>query len=211
MARPDIGIDLDNTIIDYRDVFLPAAHAIGLLPASSGPKSKQAVKANLLEQGGEEAWMRLQGQVYGRFIESARPYPGCEAFVRAVQARGARVAIVSHKTRHGHFDPARIDLWQAARDWLERRDFFAAPEQGGLGIDPDDVHFELDRQAKVARIATVGCRIFIDDLPEVLNHPDFPTDVTRLWFAHDHSSDEGHGLHAFYSWQEVMDNVLSIL
>jgi hypothetical protein len=200
-----IGIDLDNTIIDYDAVFGSAAEEMGLLKTGLAAGSKDEVKAQLIElDPSESLWMRLQGQVYGRFIERAAPYPGLELFLRTVRAEGVRISIVSHKTRHGHFDPARIDLWEAARSWLVRRGFFAAD---GFGLDLADLHFEETRAGKVARIASIGCQIFIDDLPDVLHHPAFPGAVERIWFACDQTPAAGAGLTAHRTWTEVLDTV----
>jgi hypothetical protein len=205
MSPVHIGIDLDNTIIDYDAVFGSVAEEMGLLKTGLAAASKDDVKAQLIElDPSENLWMRLQGQVYGRFIERAAPYPGFDTFLRAVRAQGARISIVSHKTRHGHFDPARIDLWDAARAWLERRAFFAA---GGFGLDLADLHFEETRAGKVARIASIGCQIFIDDLPDVLHHPAFPDAVEPIWFACDQIPAAGAGLAAHRTWTEVLDTV----
>jgi hypothetical protein len=37
-------------------------------------------------------------------------------------------------------------------------------------------------EAKLARVAAVGCTHFIDDLPELLTHPLFPAQVRRILF-----------------------------
>jgi len=208
MSVPHIGIDLDNTIIDYEHVFAPTAERLGLLPARSGLTSKACVKRHLCAHGGEAAWMRVQGQTYGRFIGLATPYPGVGTFLRTVRARGVHVSIVSHKTRHGHYDPDRIDLWGAALDWLDRHGFFTV--EGG-GLDPAQVYFETTREAKLARIAALGCQIFIDDLAEVLLSPAFPAAVERLWFTGGRAASDGGGLPALRSWADVLDTVLARL
>jgi len=206
MSPLHIGIDLDNTIIDYDAVFGPVAEEIGLLTKGDAARSKDEVKAQLLKLDPSEIlWMRLQGQVYGRFIERAAPYAGFERFLRTVRAKDVRVSIVSHKTCYGHFDPARVNLWDAARTWLERRSFFAAD---GFDLDLADLHFEETREGKVARVASIGCQIFIDDLPEVLHHPGFPGAVERIWFACDQPATAGAGLSALRTWMEVLDTVL---
>jgi hypothetical protein len=71
-----IGIDFDNTIITYDDVFRAAAEASGLIgPGFSG--NKQAVRdAIRLLPDGELAWQRLQGQVYGKGIGGATMVAG---------------------------------------------------------------------------------------------------------------------------------------
>jgi len=206
MAALHIGVDLDNTIVDYDAVFGPVAEEIGLFKGGVAPPSKAEVKAQLIARDpSENLWMRLQGQVYGRFIERASCSDGVEPFLRALREKGVRISIVSHKTRYGHFDPARIDLWDAARRWLERRGFFAAD---GFGLDRADLHFEETREGKIARIASIGCRLFIDDLPDVLHHPGFPAAVEPIWFVGSQAATTGDGLTALRSWTEVLDRVL---
>jgi len=175
-----IGIDFDNTLIDYDAVFVSAARERGLI----GPEvasTKRAIRdAIRLLPDGELTWQRLQGYVYGSGIGGAVPFAGAGDFLRRCAGRGVAVFIVSHKTRYGHFDPARIDLREAARQWLIAQGFLAA-EDGG--VPADHVFFEDDRVLKLARIAALGCTHFIDDLEEVFADPGFPRGVQRVLFA----------------------------
>ena len=194
-----IGVDLDNTLCDYSQVFGPIAVELGLAPRLLIDGSKRAVKDHLLNSsGGEQAWMRLQGQVYGRFLPRATPYPGAVEALRRFMAMGVQVKIVSHKTRRGHFDEHGVDLWEAARDWLKANGLLS------FGLALEDVHFLETRDEKVARIAALGCDVFIDDLPEVLTHPAFPPGATPIWFhGPGPISGRGEGLVGLESWREV--------
>ena len=80
-SKLHIGIDFDNTIIGYDEVFCAEAKRNGLIDkAFVGPK--QAVRdAIRLLPDGERAWQRLQGQVYGKGITCAVVMPGLEAFL----------------------------------------------------------------------------------------------------------------------------------
>ena len=175
-----IGIDFDNTIITYDGVFRAAAEAGGLIaPGFSG--NKQAVRdAIRLLPDGELAWQRLQGQVYGKGIGGAAMMAGVKTFLRRCRAEGAAVAVVSHKTEFGHFDPDRVNLRKAALDWMTGQGL-----HGGHGIALADIYFEGTRAEKLARIAALSLTHFIDDLEEVLTDADFPPDVERILFADD--------------------------
>ncbi|MBF0324314.1 hypothetical protein [Magnetospirillum moscoviense] len=164
-----IGLDLDNTLIGYDQAFLAVAAEMGLV-ATDFTGTKADIRAALRARpGGETDWQRLQGQVYGPRIDLAEAMPGsCDFIVRA-RALGHDLVIVSHKTRTGHFDPTGTDLRQAALGWLERQGYFSR-----LGFARDDIHFEDDRAAKLARIRALAPAIFIDDLAELLDDPDFP-------------------------------------
>lgn len=203
-----IGLDLDNTIIDYENVFAPVAKEIGLLPEEVTITSKTDVKSWLRSNDSEEAWMKLQGQVYGKYINHARAYDGCKEFILAMQEKGAVIVIVSHKTRHGHFDPAKINLWDAATAWLTDNGFFSP---NGLGIKPENVHFRETRDEKVQKISELGCDIFIDDLPEVLGHPKFPETTKKLWFTASRKVQKDYSLIPYSTWREMLDITRELL
>jgi hypothetical protein len=168
-----IGIDFDNTIACYDGVFHAAALERGLIPANLA-SGKSAVRDYLNSNGRADDFTELQGHVYGARMELAAPYPGFAEFLATARKAGHHLFIVSHKTRHPILGPAH-DLHAAARGFLIARGLV-----GGAGgqIDPADVFFELTKEAKVARIAALGCEAFIDDLPEIFAAPDFPC-ITR--------------------------------
>ena len=181
MRKFHVGIDIDNTIIDYDSVFGPAGEELGMLPPGHGLQSKADVKSYIMTgPGGDEAWMRLQGQVYGRFISRAQLFDGVAAFLIMARSAGVRVSLVSHKTRYGHFDADRVDLRGAALGWLTEHGFFALDR---FCLSSSDVHFTETRDEKIAIIAQIGCDVFIDDLVEVLVHDQFPRPVHKIWFA----------------------------
>jgi hypothetical protein len=180
-SRLRIGIDFDNTIISYDDVFRTAAKAKGLI-AADFTGSKQAVRdAIRLLPDGELAWQRLQGQVYGKGITGAKVIAGVAAFLCRAKAEGCAVVVVSHKTEYGHFDPDRVNLRSAALEWMTGQGLF----DGDHGIARENIYFESTRTEKLDRIGTLSLSHFIDDLEEVLTDPSFPPDVARILFAED--------------------------
>jgi hypothetical protein len=172
-----IGIDFDNTIVCYDDVFARAAVDLGLVPPHAAT-SKTAIRDHLRAAGQEDRWTELQGTIYGPRMPDARPFPGVIEFFEACRVAGVPVAIISHRTRFPYLGE-RHDLHAAARDWLVRHGFH---DPAGIGVPIDRVFFEETKEAKLARIADVGCTHFIDDLPELLAHPLFPADVRRILF-----------------------------
>ncbi|MGB1006766.1 MAG: hypothetical protein ACPGVX_06295, partial [Thalassobaculaceae bacterium] len=114
-----VGLDFDNTLIDYDAVFTAEAARHGLTAAG-----KDAVKAAAIAGGGERLWMTIQGQAYGRGIARAGLISGVADFFTAAKAAGARLFIVSHKTEFGHYDATRTNLRTAARAWMRTAGFF---------------------------------------------------------------------------------------
>ena len=176
-----IGIDFDNTIITYDQVFCAIAKRCGLIdPAFAG--RKQAVRdAIRLLPDGELAWQRLQGQVYGKGVADAPMIVGVGTFLRRCEAQLCPVMIVSHKTEYGHHDPDQVNLRKAALDWMAVHGLF----DGTYGILRKNVYFENTRAEKLRRIATLSLTHFIDDLEEVLSDPAFPPNVRRILFSND--------------------------
>jgi hypothetical protein len=172
-----IGIDFDNTIACYDGVFHTAALERGLIPANLA-FDKNAVRDFLNSNGRADDFTELQGYVYGPRMELALPYPGFGEFVVSARKAGHDLFIVSHKTRHPILGPQH-DLHAAARGFLIERRLVGA---GRGQIDPANVFFELTKEAKVARVAMLGCEAFIDDLPEIFASPDFPGTARRMLF-----------------------------
>lgn len=178
--RQRIGIDLDNTLINYDGVFCALAAAHGLIEAPA-VRTKAAVREALRAlPDGELAWQRLQGAVYGKGVRDAVLFDGADLFLRRAREVRCEVFIVSHKTEFGHYDPDRVNLRDAARAWMELQGFFGTD---GFGIPNDNVTFAATRAEKIAAIRALGVDIFIDDLPEVLQDGDFPPTVTGILFT----------------------------
>lgn len=196
-----VGLDLDNTLIDYDAAFGTVAVELGMLSPSAATLSKRQVRALLrAQEDGEQTWMRLQGQVYGAYLSRARLFQGAKTCLQKARALGANLSVVSHKTRYGHFDESRTSLWQAALDWLEANGAFS-PD--GLGLDRESVYFEETRERKIARIDAIACDVFIDDLPEVLLDSKFPVQTRPVWFANGAVAEAGCGLPAYDTWYEI--------
>jgi hypothetical protein len=65
------------------------------------------------------------------------------------------------------------------------------------------VFFEETKAGKLARIAALGCRAFVDDLPELLGDPAFPAGVRRILFDPGRLHAPPAGVVAAASWSEV--------
>ena len=172
-----VGLDFDNTIVCYDRLFHRLASERGLLPAGV-PENKGAVRDYLRSIGREDDWTEMQGVGYGPRISDAEPFPGVKDFLRACKAGGVTVAIVSHKTKHP-YRGEKHDLHAAAHTFLQTHGFY---DTSDTGLSPDAVYLELTLQAKLARIGTLGCEAFVDDLPELLGEAKFPAGTQKVLF-----------------------------
>ena len=197
-----IGLDFDNTLITYDDVFLAMARERGLAaPDFTG--RKQAIRDSIrLLPDGELSWQQLQGQVYGKGVARATMFDGVGSFLRQCKQRDVPVVIVSHKTEFGHHDPERVNLRRAALDWMNAQGFF-----NEYGIARENVYFEGTRQEKIARITELDCSHFIDDLEEVLTDPDFPKSVERILFSEIGAGSMSEPIVVCPTWRDVEQQV----
>lgn len=193
-----IGVDFDNTIVRYDDVFGRVALDLGLVPPHAAT-SKTAVRDHLRAIGQEDRWTELQGIIYGPRMMDAELFPGVAEFFARCREGCRPVAIVSHRTRFPYLGE-RHDLHAAARDFLARHGFH---DDRSIGLSPDRVFFEETKEAKLARIATVGCSTFIDDLPELLADPRFPGNVRRILFDPGRLHEPPAGVEQAASWADV--------
>jgi hypothetical protein len=202
-----IGIDFDNTLCDYDQVFVASAKSRGLIEAGF-TGSKQAVRDHIRRRlGGEIAWQRVQGHVYGAGIADALLFEGVGDFFALCRERGCEVFIVSHKTQFGHYDPSRVDLRQAALDWMGDHGFF---DEDRFGLRRDRVFFENTRSGKLKRIRTLECSHFIDDLIEVFTDGGFPEDVAPILFsAALGAASELPGVKVCPSWRYIADTIFN--
>ena len=171
-----IGLDFDNTLISYDKLFFACALESGLIPSSMAA-DKLAIRDHLRRTDREEAWTRLQGEVYGARIMEAPAFEGMFEALSALRDDGLAMCLVSHKTREPYLGQDH-DLRSAAHNWLEEHGFF---DEEGLGWTPDQVFFESTKTEKVARITSLGCSHFVDDLPEILEM--LPDTITRVLFV----------------------------
>jgi len=174
-----IGIDLDNTIINYDEAFKLATKEINLsLPDTVRTKSeiRDFIRYELKD---ELLWQRLQGLTYGRCLhKGGKLFPCVKRFLWRCKRLGHTVIIVSHKTEYGHFDSEKISLRQAARNFLHSK---------GLLNDNNalvsNIFFESTRQEKVNRIQTLNFDVFIDDLVEIIENFSQSSFIRKILFV----------------------------
>jgi hypothetical protein len=195
-----LGIDLDNTIIDYTHAFAEAARVVGVAPALLG-RGKTALRDGLRAQpDGESRWMHLQALAYGPLIDRAQPFRGVETFFARAREHGPELTIVSHKSAFAAAAPTGPNLRVAARAWLDARGLVRGGEPR--------VYFEATRAAKCARIASLGLTHFIDDLIDVFEDAAFPRACERWLFAPDGAPPDAPAERVFRDWDALADAVM---
>jgi hypothetical protein len=111
--------------------------------------------------------------------------------------------IISHKTRFPFRGPA-ADLHRAAWDWFSHHQFF---HPSPIGLLPHGVYFEETKEGKLARIGSLGCTHFVDDLPEFLLEPGFPVHVERILFDPGRIGTSDPRFYRAASWRNVEERI----
>lgn len=197
-----IGVDFDNTIACYDGVFHTIAVERALIPASIAT-DKTSVRDYLRAQGQDAVFTELQGYVYGPGMRHVGLYPGVATALRHFVAAGHAVFLISHKTRTP-FAGEQYDLHEAAWSFLRAQQLVDAPD---APFRTGDIYLELTRDAKLARIDTQGCDLFIDDLPELLAAPEFPPATRGILFDPEQNYPDGnwrgHRLERYTDWASI--------
>ena len=194
-----IGLDFDNTIVIYDQVFHRYAARNFGMPLSV-PVDKSSVRQYFWAyEGGRDHWIELQGIVYGKHMEQAQLADGFRDFLNNARAQDIEFSIVSHKTRFPARGPS-VSLHEVAWQWLDNQGFFDA---GGLGFSRDRVFFEPDRRSKLDRIGQEKCGYFIDDLPEVLTEEKFPIETQGVLYDPHSRHRPIPGVMTCSSWWEI--------
>ena len=199
-----IGLDFDNTIANYDQAFPEVARILGYETNNlKATLNKRELKLELLKQSdGDTAWQKVQGLVYGKYIDLASLYPGVCEFVLRALASGHEIFIVSHKTELGHFDESRTPLRQAATTWLINQNLVGDSDSK---IKLQNIFYAETRDEKIDKIIELQLDVFIDDLDEVLSDKLFPRSTKKILFGSaDTTSPE---ILAMQSWREVGDEL----
>lgn len=198
-----IGIDLDNTLVCYDQLFWTLAVERKWI-SQNVPTRKDSVRDELRRLGREQDWTLLQGEVYGRHMSDAVPFPGAMQAMRRFFVEQQSVFIVSHRTLKPVLG-APHDLHAAARNWLVQQGFL---DRLTTGLSHESVFLETTKAEKLSRVGALGLTHFIDDLPEFLLDPSFPPNIQRILFdPHQHVFSLPSSLRVAHAWSEITELV----
>jgi hypothetical protein len=194
-----LGIDFDNTLVCYDPLFDAICKEKGLAAGKNISSKTRLRDALRIQEHGELEWTRIQGEVYGPRILEAKPFEGALEFIKHLRMQKIAFCIISHKTRFPVLGPAH-DLHAWAKQWLQKYELIDSEE---ICLSKQKYFFELRKEAKLERIALEGCTHFIDDLPEFLSEPKFPTGVHKVLFAPAGNLDSCETWRTVQSWAEL--------
>ena len=200
-----IGVDFDNTIISYGELFYQEALRRGLIKKGFS-KNKKLIRDRIRKTYSDIEWQKLQGKVYGSGIQEAELIEGTGNFIVSCKRSGISLYIISHKTQYANFDDTKINLRKAALNWMSRNDFF---NSNGMGFDRKHIYFEPTKNEKIERIKQLKCTHFIDDLEETFLEKPFPENVKKILYDPDGLFTDCLGVKIVRSWNEITEYFFS--
>jgi hypothetical protein len=188
-----IGLDLDNTVIDYSQSYIKVAEYLNL-PLTK--RNRKEIKGFLIESPANDlAWQKFQSILYTKGLVHAVVSPGLINFLRFCKLNKIEVYIVSHKTESTPQEFGSVDLRSPALRWLKDQE-----------IVPDlillkNVLFCESRKMKIDLINKINCDIFVDDLQEILSDDHLSVNIKKILFSRDLKKDS---ISTFESLIEVL-------
>jgi len=170
-----IGIDLDNTIINYNFAFQEGLKYLNI-KCNETLLTKNEIRDYLRNlENGEYYWQKLQGLVYGKLLNKhSKIFEGIYRFLWRSTLAGNKIIIISHKTEFGHFDKEKISLRKEALTFLKNNTIF-------FDKYIDQIIFKNTFEDKINEIKRHPFSIFIDDLHEVLSN--IPINISKYLFS----------------------------
>jgi uncharacterized HAD superfamily protein len=195
-----IGIDLDNTIINY-ETSIKALCNDHYPTISLAKRSKEELKSAVINLLGTKEWTDCQSLLYGRYIKFAELYSNSAKTIQLLKKNGWDVHIISHKTKSS-ISSSTIQLREVAEKWLIEK---LSPVFQNKHELKSKIHFCNSIEEKISKILNLKCKTFVDDLYIVLSQ--LPKEINRYWIFQN-QSDEKNGITAVKNWEDLYRMVI---
>ncbi len=202
-----IGVDFDNTLITYDNVFYTLAIEQKYVTPNASA-SKKSIRDQIRQSpNGEIKWQQLQALAYGPRITEASIFDGVTRFFALCKSLHITTHIISHKSETAQFSKEGENLREAAVNWMTQQGFF---DKSKLGLTRDNIHFGSTRQDKIDHIVRLGCTHFIDDLVEVFQEETFPSSVQRILYSPSDAPIHLPGIITVQNWHQINEHLFGI-
>ena len=167
-----IGIDLDNTILNY-DI----SHKVLIkkfLKIKINTSSKNKIKKIIIKKYGIKKWIEYQSILYSEGLKWAYIDNFCKKFIFKNIKFGNEIYIISHKTVKSYYN----DKIFLRKETLKK---IKGENITGRGmIKSKNIYFFESLEKKVNKIKNLNIDIFIDDLEKVFSNKYFPKNCKKI-------------------------------
>lgn len=190
MANIKIGIDLDNTIIDYQNSFKKYLRERKIyLKTINKNKIKQLCNNNPKIK----SWTEVQEEIYGKYISSAKPFKYFKKFEKFALNNKIKLYIVSHKTKHSQFSK-KYNLHDCSNKWLKKN----------ISKDKYKIFYVDSIIKKIKKIQKIKPNYFIDDLIKIFECRQFPKKVKKIYF----SKKKYDNIKTIDNWKKIREYII---
>ena len=189
-----IGIDFDNTLISYDEIFYKYALSKSLIKDKI-PKTKVGLRNYLVKNNQEEIFTNLQAEVYGPQILNANIFDGVLETLNYLSKNNSLI-IISHKTIFPYLGP-KYNLREYADKWLKKYKLHTSCINSPIS----NIFYEDSFSNKTSRIVESKCDLFIDDLPKVLQS--LPKNINKFLFNPNNEFIENEEFYNFDNWEKL--------
>ena len=169
MTQIKIGIDLDNTIINYHNSFKKYLRERRILLKNI---NKEKVKFIANNNSKIKNWTEAQEEIYGKYIVFAKLFKFFEEFEKFALNKNMKLYIVIHKTKYSQFSK-KYNLHTQSNKWIKKN----------IIKDKYQIFYVNTINEKIKQIAKIKPNYFIDDLLEVFDNKNFPKNVKKIHFS----------------------------
>jgi len=169
MTQIKVGIDLDNTIINYENSFKKYLEDKQIYFKKI---NKKKIKLVAKHNSKIKNWTEAQEEIYGHYITYAKLYKNFSKFEKFALKNKIKLYIISHKTKYSQFSK-KYNLHLGSNKWLKEN----------IIKDRYQIFYVNTINEKVRKIAKIKPDYFIDDLIEIFNNKNFPKKVKKILFS----------------------------
>tara|TARA_Y100000591_G_scaffold325094_1_gene345524 strand:+ start:1554 stop:3071 length:1518 start_codon:yes stop_codon:yes gene_type:complete len=185
-----IGIDLDNTIINYENSY---SHFF----KSSKKINKQEIKKILFNKKKVDKWQSLQSKIYSKGLKYASCYDGVLNFLQFLNNQKIKFFIISHKSIKPYTNE-KINLRKYAKKWIDKN------IRKKIKISEENIFFEDTNSKKLNRIKSLKLDYFIDDLENILIN--LPNEIKKIYF-NPYNFKNKFNLTSFKNWNNLYETL----
>ena len=169
MTNIKIGIDLDNTIINYQNSFKKYLKEKKILL-----KQINKIKIKYIANNNSKIrnWTAAQEEIYGYYINFAKPFEYYKEFEKFALKNRLKLYIISHKTKYSQFSK-KYNLHSMSNKWIKKN----------ILRKKYRVFYVNTIDEKVKKIIEIKPDYFIDDLIKIFKNKNFPKKVKKIYFS----------------------------
>lgn len=185
-----IGIDLDNTIINYLESFkYYSKNKLNI--DCNNLNSKEEIKQKIKKELSNYEWTKLQNIVYSN-LSKAKIFEDFKKFLFLCYINKYHVYIISHKTERSQFNK-KIFLRDISHKFINKKLKLFNKRL----ILKKNIFFCETVNEKIKKINDLNLDYFIDDLKKIIKHPKLDKKINKILFI------SGNKKYNFNEWAKI--------